>query len=100
MSIEFVRIKRLLKDVVILRLHERPTGTITGLHLPSTARVPLGLIPGTVLHVGSKFRYKSEVNVGDVLYVPSHFGNAVNQFDEYVRFFDGEDCHAILCKTQ
>jgi len=99
MSIELNKINTLLKDVVILRLHKKPTGTFSGLVLPDSQRVPLELIPGEVLKIGTKFRHKNEVEIGDILFVPSQFGNAVSQFDEMVRFFDGEDCHAIIKKA-
>jgi len=98
MSIELNKITTLLKDVVIIRLHKRPTGTISGLFIPDKHRVPIELIPGTVLKIGTKFRFKEEVSVGDVLWVPSQFGNAVHQLDEYIRFYDGEDCQAIMKK--
>jgi len=98
MSTELSKITTLLKDVVILKLHKRPTGTISGLVLPEAHRVPIELIPGEVIMIGSKFRFKNEVDLGDILWVPSQFGNAVNQFDESIRFYDGEDCHAIMKK--
>lgn len=100
MSIALDRIGTLLKDVVIVRLHSKPTGTITGLFLPESHRVPIALIPGTVLKIGTKFRWKDDVRIGDTIYVPSQFGNAVNQFDEMVRFFDGEDCHAMIVNNE
>lgn len=98
MSIELNRINTLLKDVVIVKLHKRPTGTISGLFLPKAQRVPLELIPGEVLKIGTKFRWKDKVKVGDIVWVPSQFGNKVHQLDEYVRFYDGEDVAAVESK--
>lgn len=98
MSIELERINTLLKDVIIVKLHSRPTGTITGLVLPQSQKVPLELIPGEVLKIGTKFRFKNEVSEGDIVWVPSHFGNAVHQLDETVRFYDGEDVMAFQKK--
>jgi len=97
MSIELNKIHTLLKDVIIVKLDKPPTG-FHGIHLPEEHRTTVQLIRGEVLKIGSKFRFKNEVKVGDFVYVPSHLGNHVDQYNERIRFFDGEDVAAIEVK--
>lgn len=94
MSIELDRIDTLLKDVIIVKLDKPPTG-FHGIHLPQEHRTTVQLIRGRVLKIGTKFRYKEDVKIGDYVYVPSQFGNPVSQFDDRVRFYDGEDVACI-----
>lgn len=49
------------------------------------------LIKATVLSIGKKFRHKNDIEVGDIVFVPRHFGTVIDSYFPNVKIFDGED---------
>jgi co-chaperonin GroES (HSP10) len=92
------QIKTLLKDVVLVELLDQPSQTPSGLFLPETAQPQSTGIQARIMEMGSKFRFKNEVSIGDIIIVPKYFGNALDKDNEKIRMFDGEDVQAIVCR--
>jgi co-chaperonin GroES (HSP10) len=86
---------QLLKDQIAAEfLADHGTIFSKRIIIPDNHRVGIYAVPARVVHIGSKFRYADEVKVGDIVYVPSHFGNPFNGSNK-VRTFNGEDVWAI-----
>lgn len=90
-------IKDLLKDTILVDVHSISEQLHSDIiFIPSTVKDPIMLAKATVLAIGSKFRHKGDVNVGDVVMVPMHFGTAHDKLQPNKRIFDGEDVQAIV----
>lgn len=84
-------INKLLKDVILAEFLPMDTMVSQLLHIPQNYQKHISAHPARVIAIGSKFRYKGEVIPGDIVYVPVHFGNTIDDTRPMVRMFDGED---------
>lgn len=86
----------LLKDVIAVKPLEQPLSS-TVLEIPQTAdQAHIVPIKAMVVNIGSKFRHKREVSIGDTVLVPNHLGTRHVINGERVIFYDGEDILAII----
>lgn len=95
-----MQIKTLAKDVIGVTHISSPIESSI-IEIPETAKdsVRTVLVKAQVRLIGSKFRFKDEVKVGDLVYVPYHLGNRMHSimFDGKVLIlYDGED---VLAKV-
>lgn len=86
---------RLLKDTVIVQV--MPEKQYHSIILPDNTRNGIDLIKAKVITIGSKFRHSSDITVGDIVYVPSHFGTVLDLDNPDIKIFDGED---VLAKVE
>lgn len=95
---DYNRIKVLRKDQIIAEFIPMDDGRFNGnikIVMPDNYTVYTQIRPAKVLHVGTKFRFKDDVKVGDTVWVPVNFGTTLNQDLPLRRVFDGED---VYCK--
>lgn len=91
-------LKYLLKDTLIARFQPFDKVTSHFIHLPQNVTQPIQAWPAHVLAIGTKFRYKDEIKVGDTVYLPIQFGSIIDDNDDRKRIFDGEDVLAVVTK--
>lgn len=100
MQLDHNTIKTLLKDTILLDVHQEKLHSSIIITLDGMQQSFGSAAKATVLRVGSKFRHKDDISIGDLVLVPSQFGTKVNSLipslHEDVRIFDGEDILARL----
>jgi co-chaperonin GroES (HSP10) len=87
-----------LGDVVIVKHLEQQSLKSSLIHIPETvANNKLGGVPAVVVAIGSKFRHKEYIQVGDWVIVPYQFGtrNMLKDSPDAI-VYDGEDILARL----
>lgn len=89
--------KRWLKDVVVVQFHDN--GYKGDLVLPADIKHNEKYGEAEVIAIGSKFRHKADVKVGDYVLVDTWLGTrrTYDKIGEAVTF-DGEDIQAIIIK--
>ena len=93
-----MKIKKLIGDKIVATLLEDqfPCNLII---VPEIANPTSNGLKARVLFVGSSFRFKNEIDVGDVVIVKKYIGDPLTKFDDKTRVFHGEDVIAV-CQFQ
>lgn len=87
---------RILKDVVAVRPLDVPL-TSTLIEIPESAdQNYIQPIRAKVVEMGTAFRHKGIVSIGDTVLVPNHLGTKHIINGELLKFYDGEDVLAII----
>lgn len=86
-----------LKDVVVVKFHDN--GYDGNLVLPIDIKHTEKYCQAEVIAIGSKFRFKDDVKVGDYVIVDSWLGTrrTYDKIGEAVTF-DGEDIQALITR--
>jgi len=86
-----------LGDILIVEVKKQKIESST-IVIPEIAQDRrIQLVEAEVFHVGSKFRYKNEVSIYDIVYVPCHLGTKLSWEPNGTELtvFDGEDIYAL-----
>ncbi len=88
--------KKWLKDVVVVKFHDNGYNNPL-LVLPKDIKHHEKICTAKVIAMGSKFRFKDAIKIGDSVYVDSWLGTRRN-FDGYGQLvtFDGEDILGVV----